>query len=256
MKEGGHDDVSAGKPGPGVEGDGGGAPGAPQGAVRRFRDDEARAILARASWREGSGSAVPAAHDATLDDLMAAAAEAGLDPAEVRRAAALATEGTDGAAGSLVGPPPRSRAVLALEGVALPADRSALARAVERAVGGGGEVVKDPRGRFVWRSRGWAGGAEVVVSGAGSGVEVRVAADRGGAQALVWLGGLTAWALLTALTPLATLPLAAQLAGFLVAPLAAARPFRASARRRLVPWVERVALDVARAVEETAGGAA
>lgn len=219
---------------------------------RRFGDDEVRAILARASWREGSGSGLPAAHDPTLADLLAAAAEVGLDPGEVRRAAALIHLDVGGVGASVLGAPPRRRTLLVLDGTAMPADRHAIARAVEVAAGRPGVVQKDPKGRFVWRSRGAAGGVEVIVAPAGTGVEVRVAADRAGATAWIWLGGLAAWSALSAFTPLAALPMVAKLLGFVASPVVAALPFRAVGNRRLRPWVERTTLDVARAVEALA----
>lgn len=219
---------------------------------RRFGDEEVRAILARASWREGSGSGLPAPHDPTLDDLLAAAAEAGLDPGEVRRAAALVHLDAGGVGASILGASPRRRTRLMLDGVSMPVDRHAIARAVELAAGRPGVVEKDPKGRFVWRSRGAAGGMEVIVAPAGTGVEVRVAADRSAATAWIWFAGLAAWSALSAFTPLAALPMAAKLLGFLAAPVVAALPFRAVAGRRLRPRVERMALDVARAVEALA----
>ena len=218
---------------------------------RRFRDDEVLAILARASWREEGGT-LPTPHDPTLDDLLAAAAEVGLDPGEVRRAAALVHLDPGGGGVSILGAAPRQRTRLMLDGTAMPTDRHAIARAVELAAGRPGVVEKDPKGRFVWRSRGAAGGMEVIVAPAGTGVEVRVAADRAGATAWIWLAGLAAWSALSAFTPLATLPMAAKLLGFVAAPVAAALPFRAVGDRRLVPWVERTTLDVARAVEALA----
>ena len=56
--------------------------------ARRFADDEVADILRRASVREAAVG-LPSPHDPTLADLMVAAAEAGMDPAEVRRAAAV-----------------------------------------------------------------------------------------------------------------------------------------------------------------------
>lgn len=219
---------------------------------RRFRDEEVRAILARASWREGSGSGLPAPHDPTLADLLAAAAEVGLDPGEVRRAAALVHLDAGGLGASILGAPSRRRTLLMLDGTSMPTDRHALARAVEQAAGRPGVVEKDPKGRFVWRSRGAIGGMKVIVAAAGTGVEVRVAADRAGATAWFWLAGLAAWSGLSVFTPLAALPLAAKLLGFVAAPVVAALPFRAVGDRHLRPRVEQTTLDVARAVEALA----
>jgi hypothetical protein len=183
---------------------------------------------------------------------MAAAAEAGLDPGEVRRAAALVHLDAGGIGAFGFGAPARRHARLMLDGTAMPADRHAIARAVEAAAGRPGVVEKDPKGRFVWRTRGAMGGMEVIVAPAGTGVEVRVAADRAGATAWLWLAGVAAWSALSAFTPLAALPMAAKLLGFVASPVAAALPFRAVADRRLRPRVERTTLDVARAVEALA----
>lgn len=221
----------------------------PSAPVRRFSDDEVAAILARASARE-TGAGLSAPTDPTLEDLMAAAADAGLDPAEVRRAASLAAPAPGGAARLVLGAPDRRDVLAVLEGVPFPPDTQALARAAERGTGQRGEVVESMPGRFVWKERHTGGGTEVSLTQAGSALELRAHADRAGQYAALWFTGLVGWALLSALTPLGALPLLGKALGFVLAPFLLARPFWVAADRRAAARLERLTLDLARAAEE------
>ena len=221
----------------------------PSAPVRRYGDDEVAAILARASDRE-AGAGLPAPHDPTLADLMAAAAEAGLDPAEVRRAASLVVPASGGAARLALGAPDRREILAVLDGTPFPAGTHALAREAERAAGSRGEVVEDSPGHFVWRERHTGGGTEVSLTQTGDALEVRVRADRAGRYAALWFGGLVGWALLSALTPLGALPILGKALGFVIAPFVAARPFWVAADRKEAARLERLVLDLARVAEE------
>lgn len=233
------------------------APRRPQAVERRFRDDEVAAILARAASRETRAD-LPAPHDPTLADLMAAAEGAGLDPAEVRRAAALVPSAEGGFAAGALGAPDRREVVAVLEGVGLPGDAKALAREVERAAGRRGEQAKSGPGTFVWRERHLGGGTTVSLAEEGGALEIRMSADRAGHYLGLWFGGVVAWALLSALTPLGSLPVAGQALAFLLTPLLVARPFWVASDRKLRGRLERAVLDLARTLEEggaRAGGA-
>ncbi len=219
---------------------------------RRFRDDEVAAILSRAAARE-TRTDLPAPHDPTLADLMAAAADAGLDPAEVRRAAALVPYPGGGFAGAALGAPDRREAAAVLEGVRLPSDTRPLVRAAERAAGRRGEVVASEPGRFMWEERHLGGGTTVSLVEEGGALEVRVSADRAGHYAGLWLGGLMGWAVLSALTPLGTLPLAAQVIAFVATPFLVARPFWTLSDRKARARLERAVLDLVRTAEEGGG---
>jgi len=228
------------------------APRRPQAIERRFRDDEVAAILARAASQDARTD-LPAPHDPTLADLMSAAEGAGLDPAEVRRAAALVPSAGGGVATAVLGAPDRREVVAVLERVRIPADAKALARAVERAAGSKGNVGKSGPGSFVWRERHLGGGTTVSLVQEGEALEIRVSADRAGHYLGHWFGGVLVWALLSALTPLGALPIAGQALAFLATPFLVARPFWAASDRKLRARLERAALDLARDVEEGDG---
>jgi len=221
----------------------------PSGPVRRFSDDEVAAILARAAARE-TDAGVSAPNDPTLSDLMAAAADAGLDPAEVRRAASLVVPAPGGVARIVLGAPDRRDVLAVLDGLPFPSETQALAREAERATGHRGEVVESSAGRFVWEERHTGGGTEVTLTQTGSALELRVRSDHAGHYAALWFGGFVGWALLSALTPLGALPLLAKALGFVVAPFLVARPFWVGSDRRAAARLERLAIDLARVAEE------
>jgi hypothetical protein len=225
----------------------GGSAGA-SGSVRRFREDEVAAILRRAADVEVRAD-LPAAGDATLEDLMRAAEEAGLDPAEVRRAAAMLPPSGGGAAAVVFGAPDRRELRAFLEGVRLPDARQDLVRAAERALGRAGEVVDSDPHRFLWQETHLGGRTRLEVTDTEAGTEIRVSADRAGHYLGRWFAAFVAWAALSALTPLGSLGPVAAVLGFLIAPIVLVRPFWARAdavaRRRL----ERAAMDAMRVVD-------
>jgi hypothetical protein len=225
------------------------APRRSEAPERRFLDDEVAVILSRAASRE-TRTDLPTPHDPTLADLMAAAADAGLDPAEVRRAAALVPSAGAGFAGVALGAPDHREAAVVLEGVRLPADTRALAREAERAAGVRGEVVTSEPGCFVWEERHAGGRTTVSLSEAGGALEVRASADRAGHYMGLWFGGLVGWAVLSALTPLGALPLVGQALAFVVTPFLVARPFWVISDRKVRARLERMVLDLARVAEE------
>lgn len=118
--------------------------------ARRLPEHEVDLILRRAADVEAR-SDLPVPGDATLEDLMRAAEEAGLDPAEVRRAAAVLPAAGGGLAAAIFGAPDRQDVRGFLEGTRLPEARQALVRAAEGTIGHAGEVIgSDPR-RFLWQ---------------------------------------------------------------------------------------------------------
>ena len=112
---------------------------------RRFRDDEAAQILRRASSQE-LHSRLPSPHDSTLDDLVAAAEEVGMDGAAVRRAAAVSPL-PESSTQALVFGGQASRTIRGAIGGPIPSDRGALARTTETIVGKAGSVVRRKRCR-------------------------------------------------------------------------------------------------------------
>lgn len=219
---------------------------------RRFRDDEVAAILTRAASQE-TRTDLPAPHDPTLADLMAAAADAGLDPADVRRAAALVPSAGGGFAGAALGAPDRRETTAVLEGVSLPSDTRLLAQEAERVTGRRGKVVASEPGRFLWEERHAGGGTTVSLVEEGGTLEIRASAERAGHYLGLWFGGLVGWAILSALTPMGALPLAGQVISFVATPFLLARPFWTVSDRKVRARLERMVLDLARAAEERGG---
>lgn len=222
--------------------------------ARRFRDDEVAVILARAASKESRGD-LPTPHDPTLEDLMAAAAEAGLDPSEVRRAAAVAPRGGESGVDRVLGGPHRREVTAVLPGSRIPTDPAAVARCAEAALGVPGVVVERGPGRFAWRADGAMGRSALTLEERDGAVELSLSTERGGHYLGIWFLGLLAWAALMAVTPLGALPALGKLVSFLVTPVAVAYPFRAATDRRVRARQERAALDILRLVEERAPAA-
>lgn len=224
------------------------APRDPRVPERRFLDEEVSAILARAAARE-SRPDLPAPHDPTLADLMAAAAEAGLDPAEVRRAAAVIPTAGESGLERILGAPARREIAAVLEGARIPADTPTVARWAQAALGGRGKVTSSGPEGFEWRSDGVLGRNSLALMERDGALALTVTTERGGYHLGLWFLGLAAWAALSAVTPLGALPLLGKLLAFLVTPIVVAHPFRATADRRLRARQERLALDVLRLAE-------
>ena len=181
---------------------------------------------------------------------MVAAAEVGLDPAAVRRAASIVPAPKGGLASVVLGAPDRRRVQAVLEDAPLPAERSELARASERLLGRRGEVLEDDSGRFVWRENHGIGRTTVELTGGGTGTEVRVEADRAGHYLAGWFAGLAGWGALSALTPLGALGPVGGVISLLAVPILLARPFWKRADKRLQRRLEDLTLELARVVEE------
>lgn len=221
-------------------------------ALVRIADGEVREILRRAAAADLRADVH--ASGATLPDLMAAAEEAGLDPGDIRRAAAIRPVPPGGAARVLLGASDRRELRALLTGARLPASRHAVMRAAESVLGTGGTVVTDDPGRFIWRQRPNGSGVTLELVDAPDGVEVRIEADRARSYLGLWAAGLVGWAALSALTPLgAALGVVGTLVGFVVAPPLLARPFWARADQATLRRLEHVAMEAMRTVEEEAG---
>jgi len=216
---------------------------------RRFSDAEVEAILRRAALAEAD-ILVPQRRDTTLDDLVAAAAEAGLDPAAVRRAAAVVPPAPDGPIARLLGAADRRVVTAYLPGVSPPDRPRELAGAAERGLGRSGEIRTATEGRFEWRSRSSGGLATVEVAERDGGTEIAARAERGAHYLGLWLVGLGGWAALSALTPVGTLGPMGVAASLLLVPVLIARPFWRRSDRRLRRELERTVFELARVVEE------
>jgi len=230
------------------------APRDPHVPERRFRDEEVSAILARAASREARPD-LPTPHDPTLSDLMAAAAEVGLDPAEVRRAAALQPPPPRRAVDVVLGAPDHREVTARLEGARIPVDTYELVRWAEAAFGTRGEVTESAPGRFEWRADGVGSRSRLTLVERDGALELTAASDRSGDYAGFLFMGLLAWMALAMMTPLGSVPPLLQLLAFFATPPLVARPFWARASRRLQARLEGLALDVLRAADE-AGPAA
>lgn len=228
------------------------APSSGGGAPQRFGEREVADILRRAADAETRPD-LPAPHDPTLGDLMEAARQVGLDPAEVRRAAAVRPQGPRGATGALLGAPDHREVRATLDGAALPS-HPATAAAIEGALGRSGEVTAHDADGLTWQEQHVGGRTRVEARrsadrGDGTTLEVRATAQRAGHYLATWFVALVAWAAASALTPLGILPLAAKILGFLAGPVVVARPFWVRADRRLRRRLEQTVLAVLREAE-------
>ncbi len=221
-------------------------PGPP---ARRFSAAEVDAILQRAALSE-TDPLLPERSGSTLDDLVAAAEEAGLDPAAVRRAAAVVPTGPDGPIARLLGAADRRVVTAYLPGVALPGLPRALGGAAERGLGRPGEIGTGKDGQFQWRARSSGGTAVVEVAQREGGTEITARAERGAHYLGLWLVGLGGWAALSALTPLGALGPLGFATSLLLVPVLIARPFWRRADHRLRRRLERTVIELARVVEE------
>jgi hypothetical protein len=216
---------------------------------RRFTSEEVDEVLRLAAPQEVRAG-VPSPHDATLEDLMVAAAEVGLDPAAVRRAASIVPAPKGGLAALILGAPDRRQVRAILDDASLPAERTEVARASERLFGRRGEVLKDDSAHFVWRENHGIGRTTVELTGSGHGTELRVEADRAGHYLAGWFAGLAGWGALSALTPLGALGPVGGVLSLLAVPFLLARPFWKHADKRLQHRLEDLTLELARVVEE------
>ena len=215
--------------------------------ARRFTEREVATILRRASLRDGDAD-LPSPHDPTLADLMAAASDVGLDPAEVRRAAALLPPPEPGVVETLLGAPDRRVCTAVLPGAPVPEARDALVRAAERMLGNRGQVLESDPDRFLWQETHLGGRSVVEITAVDGGARVEVRTDRAGHYLGYWFLGLLGWAGLSWLAPLALPPLPAFLA-FLAVPPFLAHPLRHRADRRLRGRVEELVMELSRIVE-------
>ncbi|MEQ8330519.1 MAG: hypothetical protein RH859_08680 [Longimicrobiales bacterium] len=217
--------------------------------LRRLSDEEVRVVLERA----GRDAALPVAVTETTSvrDLMAAAAEVGLDPQEVRRAALV--EGPDAPSPAVrltLGAPDRREVRAHLPGASLPEDRQALVRAAQAGVGRRGSLVESTADRFVWREDHTLGRTAVTAETGSDGIDVTVRSDRAGHYAGAWFGGLVVWAaVLGAVPAAAALPPLVLAASFLALPFLAARPFWVRADAKVIARLEDTLLRVLRAAE-------
>lgn len=222
-----------------------------EGAGRRFTSAETASILRRATDAEARPTETEAG--LTLEELVAAAREAGIDPAAVRRAAAVAPtpvpELESRALGAAAAPELRAR----FEGRLPSTARAALRDAIERAIGRAGALVEEGTA-LVWHEEHGSGRTTVRVQTEGTTTLVAARADRRGHLILLLLGLAAAVAL--ALVPLGGFAgLAAALgppAAVLIpvaAPLAAARALWPALQRRTARRLERALLAVGELLE-------
>jgi len=224
----------------------------PAGPARRLSSGEVSAILQRASLVE-THVALPAPYDPTVEDLVQAAREVGLDPALVRRAAAVVPVPESGPSVFLFGAEDRIRVRADLR-APMPERRQALVRAAEHALGSAGEVTESDPDGFVWKGSGTLVRNRVTLRRAQDGLSLEVLSDRTGRYLLYWgisfltlatlsgaVGGL---ATLGSMSPLLLLAVPALL------PVLMARPFWKRAQHRARERVELLGMELARLVEE------
>jgi len=210
------------------------------------------AILQRASLVE-THMALPAPYDPTVEDLVQAAREVDMDPALVRRAAAVVPVPESGPSVFLFGAEDRIRVHADLQ-APMPERRQSLVQAAEDALGGSGRVAESDPDGFVWNGAGTLVRSTVTLRKKGTGLSLEVQADRTGRYLLFWgssfltlatisgaVGGLAA---LGSMSPLLLFAVPALL------PILVARPFWKRAQRRARERVELLAMELVRLIEE------
>lgn len=227
-------------------------------ADRRFGDEETAEILTRAS-RQEARSNLPSPHDPTLDDLVAAAEEAGLDGAAVRRAAAVHPVPESGAQSMVFGGQ-SSRTVRGVIDGPLPEDTASLSRTVETITGKAGSVVKSKPGTWIWESRGGLSHTRVVLTEDASGTDITVRGNKAGVLALTYLPLLVGVAAIS--SGLGLFAAVAEGMGPLVAliglfglPLVLTRPLFARFDRGSKDRLEHLTMELIRVAEEHGGEA-
>ena len=226
-------------------------------ADRRFGDDETAEILARAS-RQEVRSNLPSPHDPTLDDLVTAAVEAGLDGAAVRRAAAVYPVLESGSQ-TLVFGGRSSRTVRGVIDGSLPENTAPLARTAEAVTGKPGAVVKSKQGTWVWESKGGLDHTRVVLTEDAGSTGITVQGNKAGVLALTYLPLLVGMAAISsglglfATVSAAMGPLAA-LIGLFGLPLLLTRPIFARLDLGSKDRLEHLTMELIRVAEEQRGG--
>jgi hypothetical protein len=147
---------------------------------RRFSRHEAALVLRRAT--DGEHTSAPASGPGSglsLDELVAAAREAGIDPAAVRLAAAVAPARPDPVARLLVGAPVNPEVRGRFPGRLAPGHAGAVRSGVEHALDRTGEL-EEAGSQLIWREEHGFGRSEVSAGPENDAVEVVAVAERGG----------------------------------------------------------------------------
>jgi hypothetical protein len=221
---------------------------------RRYTREETAVILRRAT--DGERRA-PSDVDSglTLEEIEAAAREAGIDPAAVRRAAAVTAAPVQG---GIIGPPAASEVRARFEGYLPASARADFAAVIEQAIGRRGALADEPNA-LVWHEDHGIGRTTVRARQEGAAVTVSAEADRKGhllilvlvlatlvGLLLLPLGGFAGIAALAGPLGVVLLPLAA----LALATRAAWPVFQRADARRL----ESAVLEVGALIEPTATG--
>lgn len=206
-----------------------------QGAAtpdRRLTDAEVSRVLRLASDADQASGL--AREGVTVPQLAEAAREAGLDPRQVERAAAMVEDPVSTLATTAFGAPDTRTLRAFLPGRGIPRDHEALVGEMETALRRKGQLHERDPSRLVWKEDHTLGRTTLSMVETSDGTDVTLEADRAGHYLGSWFAGVVGWGLLAALTPLGSLGPVAAVAGFLVAPFVLARPFwvRADRRRR------------------------
>lgn len=221
---------------------------------RLLAPEEVDRILTRAARREVTapdpGTAV------TVDDLASAAAEAGLDPGEVRRAALVRpSPHVPALSGIVFGAPARRQVEAHLPSATIPVERQALVRAAERGMGRTGGVIESAPGLFLWREDHTLGRSTVRVAESGSGVDVRVTTDRAGVYTLGWFLALIVLAVAAAAIPGIAVGVLGTVLGLVVLPFVGVRPLWVRSDREVLARLEDTVMEILRVLDDGRSGA-
>lgn len=226
------------------------------GTGRRYSDEECALILRHAAGSD-EGPDLPSGDSGglTLDEIVAAAGEAGIDPQAVVRAAALVPVAATPRR-PFLGGPERYQLEYRTPGVIAERHHADIVDSIRRTLGHHGTVAS-AFGGIEWHTEGWVSRITVTVVPRERGTAVRVMADRSAAVMLTFVlptvGGLVGFGITGAiLEPSGVLPIAGLFAATVGGGLLTARALWARGSRRFRRLLDRLMTNVSAAVDGSA----
>lgn len=156
------------------------------GEERKYTENEFALILRKAFELQERQGGADAAHGLSLREIQSIAAEIGLDPDVVQRAASLLPKAGAGRLARVFGGPSLYQMEYSADGEISKEDFGKIVDAIRQATGHQGQVT-EVLGSLEWKTVGEVSQIHVTVSPREGQTIVRVLADRGGAGALTFV---------------------------------------------------------------------
>ena len=156
------------------------------GGEQRYTESEFALILRKALELQDRQGGIDAGHGLSLREIQAIAAEIGLDPALIERAASLVPHTDEGRMVRLFGGPSVYQMECVASGEIAREDMGKLVDAIRRVTGHQGQVT-EVLGSLEWRTVGEVSQILVTVSPRDGRTSVKILANRGGAGVLTFL---------------------------------------------------------------------